>query len=507
MANIVEIIIKATDKASATLGKTQGNIQQIGASLTKVGVGLTAGVTLPLLAVGKASISAASDLSEALSKVNVVFGDSADEITAWSEQSADAFGLSRAQALAAAGTFGNLFATMGNSQEASSQMSRDLVQLSADLGAFNDIDPTLVLDKLRAGITGESEPLKSLGILLTQANVEAKALEMGLGDLAGNFTAAEITTARYALIMEQSATAQGTFARESESLPVVMAKMKAELGDAAASIGENLLPIMVQAAQAIANLAQSFNELSPGAQKTIVILAAVAAAIGPLLLVVGQAITVFSTLSGLFATGGALAGAGATISAAMATAGASLAGFAAAAAPVVIPILAIIAAIAALYLTIQNWDSIIAPWLEAWQHIKDIIGFVVADIKAKLNIDWSALGKNIIEGIKDGITSTANSLADAAREAANNAVNAVKSALGIQSPSTVFAGIGNQMMLGLAQGVQMGQSQPVEAVTRVAPQLAGAAAQSFSFDFTGSQISNNMDLEELSFRVAERLSR
>ena len=95
---------------------------------------------------------------------------------------------------------------------------------------------------------------------------------------------------------------------------------------------------------------------------------------------------------------------------------------------------------------------------------------------------------------------------DSAKGAAESAVKAVKDVLGINSPSAVFAGIGGQMMLGLAQGVQAGQSQPVEAVTRVAPQLSNAAAQSFSFDFTGSQISNNMDLEELSFRVAERLS-
>ena len=47
--------------------------------------------------------------------------------------------------------------------------------LAADLASFNNIDPTEALDKLRSGLVGEAEPLRSVGVLLNEAAVQAKA--------------------------------------------------------------------------------------------------------------------------------------------------------------------------------------------------------------------------------------------------------------------------------------------------------------------------------------------
>ena len=93
----------------------------------------------------------------------------------------------------------------------------------------------------------------------------------------------------------------------------------------------------------------------------------------------------------------------------------------------------------------------------------DTIPVLVADIpqiidaikNAFLDIDWGAVGSNIIDGIKSGISSAAGRIADAAREAARKALDAAKDFLGIHSPSTVFRDqIGKYMALGMAEGFE-----------------------------------------------------
>lgn len=67
-------------------------------------------------------------------------------------------------------------------------------------------------------------------------------------------------------------------------------------------------------------------------------------------------------------------------------------------------------------------------------------------------IDWGSIGTNIINGIIGGIGGAVSGLVDAAVSAASSAFDAVKSALGIASPSKEFAWIGNMMIAGWEKG-------------------------------------------------------
>src|SRR3546814_11380927 len=79
----------------------------------------------------------------------------------------------------AANTFGIFFNTAVNPQKAA-DMSQIFAQLAQDLGSFYNVDTDTAIQKLRSGLSGESEPLRDFGVFLTEANVKAKALEMGL---------------------------------------------------------------------------------------------------------------------------------------------------------------------------------------------------------------------------------------------------------------------------------------------------------------------------------------
>jgi hypothetical protein len=186
----------------------------------------------------------ASDLNESLSKVNVVFGRNAKEIENWSETAAAAMGISQQQALESAGTFGNLFSAMDIGQDASVDMSTNLVQLASDLASFNNIDPTEALTALRAGIVGEAEPLRRLGVNISAARTEAKALELGLWDGIGPIDAAAKAQANYALIIEDSTLAQGDFARTADGMANQQRTLGAVFSDTMASIGQAFLPLI-----------------------------------------------------------------------------------------------------------------------------------------------------------------------------------------------------------------------------------------------------------------------
>ena len=304
------IVVSAKNQAGAALGSLQGQLagverqvnglkaglQSAGQALQGFGAGMSLGVTAPLAGMGLMAINAASDLNESMSKVDVVFGENAAEIQAWSETPAEGFGQSRQQALEAAGTFGNLFDALGMSEAATAEMSTGLVELASDLASFNNIDPPEALEKLRAGIVGETEPLRTLGVNLTAAAVEAKALEMNLAASAKELTESDKVTARYALIMESTANAQGDFARTADGLANSQRILTAELADASANLGTMLLPYMLQAVQAVSQLVVWFGALSPEMQQFAVIGAVAAAAIGPLAGILGTVLTVVSAL-------------------------------------------------------------------------------------------------------------------------------------------------------------------------------------------------------------------
>nr|DAV67417.1 MAG TPA: tail tape measure protein [Caudoviricetes sp.] len=69
-----------------------------------------------------------------------------------------------------------------------------------------------------------------------------------------------------------------------------------------------------------------------------------------------------------------------------------------------------------------------------------------------LSFDWGSIGKNIVEGIKNGFVNMWNSFKQTVENVFTGLVDGVKSFLGIASPSKVFAGIGGYMAEGLGQG-------------------------------------------------------
>lgn len=237
--------VNQVEESTGKLGATgQGVFQGIGQEVARFGIGLAqAGIDAGIQAIGD-SIGLASDKAEAASKVNVLYGDSADTIHEASERAAETVGMSSGAYLEAAGTLGNLLTNFDIAQPAAAAMSEEMLQLAADVGSFNNADPSEVVEAMGAAFRGESEPIRRFGVMLDEASVKAKAMELGLYSGVGALESSARAQATYALILEDTAAAQGDFARTADGLANSQRIANAQIEDALTSVGEKLMPVV-----------------------------------------------------------------------------------------------------------------------------------------------------------------------------------------------------------------------------------------------------------------------
>lgn len=233
----------------------------------KVVAGLTAAkVAQTLFEWGKAAISAASDLREVQNVVDVTFGESASAIEAWAKKAGEQFGLTETQAKKFTSTLGAMAKSAGLSGDEIVTMSTDLAGLAADMASFYNLDFETAFQKIRSGISGETEPLKQLGVNMSVANLEAFALQKGLQKTFSEMNQGEQVMLRYQYIMQATADAQGDFARTSDGYANASRRVETALETVKTKLGNLLLEAVEPAT---AGLASFLEQLTTEPEHTI----------------------------------------------------------------------------------------------------------------------------------------------------------------------------------------------------------------------------------------------
>ena len=195
----------------------------------------------------KGGVENASNLQEVENVVNTVFTNSADKVNDFAKQAGVAYGMTELSAKKFAGTMGAMLDSMGISEQQTTDMSLSLVGLAGDMASFYNLEHQEVWDKIRSGISGETEPLKQLGINMSVANLEAYALSQGIETAYKEMTQAEQATLRYNYLMEVTANAQGDFAKTSDGFANQQKILSLQFENLATSIGTFLLPNLNEA--------------------------------------------------------------------------------------------------------------------------------------------------------------------------------------------------------------------------------------------------------------------
>lgn len=260
------------DAADETAGKTRSSSEETQrairgiadaadetASRSSASMGVIAGVAggvaakmvdLVSSAVGRAgdffggAVMSASDLFETLSKAEEIFGQQASEMEWWAATADRAFGLSQAAALDAAAGFGDMFSQIGFSGDEAAAMSRDVVQLAADLGSFNNLETGDVLDMISASMRGEYDSLQRVIPNINAARIATEALALSGKSSASDLSAQDKAIATLAVITGDASRAAGDFERTSGGAANMQKIFAAQVENLKSKLGQELLPVL-----------------------------------------------------------------------------------------------------------------------------------------------------------------------------------------------------------------------------------------------------------------------
>lgn len=309
--------------------------------LDALGKNLTVGVTLPLVAAGGAFVALAAEAEKSQAKLESVFDSTG--AAAWT--SVDALN-AHATALAEATTFDDDAVKEAQAKllafgDITGETFTGATDAAADLAAFLGTDIPSAATALGKALSDPEAGLgrlsKAIGGLTAEQQASIDAM-VANGDMAG---------AQAAILDAVS----GKIGNVAEDLAATtggqMTQAMNQLGEAGESIGVFLLPVLTTLAGGLKAVAGWFQSLSPAAQGWIVKVAAVVAAVGPLILIGGKLVGMFRGIIAAFQLLRVVMLAN--------------------------PFIALAAAIAAIaVLVITNWDKIVEVFKGAMRFLKQI---------------------------------------------------------------------------------------------------------------------------------------
>jgi len=265
-------LLADVDQFGRGLKQAEGDTQNLTSKIGKYGKQMAAAFAVVAAAagamavkIGVDAIKAASDLNEEMSKAEVIFGDGAKEITAFSKTAAKGLGLTQKAALQGASTFAILGKAAGLTGKDLTGFSIKSTKLASDLGSFFNTKSEDAILAIGSALRGEAEPIRKYGVLLSAASLEQAAFnyETNTGteltrDSKNQLTETSKVLARYQAILDQTKDAQGDFARTSDGLANQQKILAASVENLKASFGTSLLPTMVKVVQAANQVAEGF---------------------------------------------------------------------------------------------------------------------------------------------------------------------------------------------------------------------------------------------------------
>ena len=235
--------------------------------LGKVGTAVAAAFAVEkVIQFGKTCVELGSDLAEVQNVVDVAFGSMSDKMEQFADTAITSYGMSKLAAKKTGSNFMAMAKGMGVAEEVASDMAIGLTGLSGDVASFFNIDQEEAATKLKSVFTGETESLKEIGVVMTQANLQAYALAHGMDSNLTAMSQAQLVALRYAYVMDTLALAQGDFVRTQDSwanqtriLSMQWQEFMSIIGQALTTVLLPLVKVLNTVVAALIRMANAFN--------------------------------------------------------------------------------------------------------------------------------------------------------------------------------------------------------------------------------------------------------
>lgn len=457
----------------------------------------------------KESVAGFGELEQNLGGSAAVFGSYADAVVEKSKEAYKNMGVAQSEYLATANKMGSLFQGSGLSQQRSLELTTKAMQRATDVASVMGIDTSQALESIAGAAKGNFTMMDNLGVAMNATTLQAYAAGKGINFVWNKASNAEKAELAMQMFFEKTEQYAGNFAREAESTltgSIGMAKsalqtLKENLGNSEADLKPmimNLLnsvkAVVRNAAPVVQNVTNAILEQTPsllnaGAQMVNSLLDGLVSNLAPILS--GAVDVVFTLVDGIVANLDPIMQAAVTLIVVLVGALADNIDKVIDAAFTLVDSLVnallqddnlskILNSAVRLVIEISTGLTANAPRLipAAFQLIGGIVkglwdnkGLVVDAIvkvcKAMLegfknffgihspSTVFAGLGKNLLEGLWNGIKNMKDWLIRKIKSLGSAVTEAMKSVLGIHSPSTVFRDqIGKNMALGVGVGFE-----------------------------------------------------
>ena len=259
------------DSFNKDLKGIAGSAQQTAANAFKpvgriIGAALAGGA---LIKFTKDCLDLGSDLTEVQNVVDTTFGSMSSRADEFATSALETFGMSEKVAKQYMGTLGAMSKSMGFSTSEAYNMAAAVTGLTGDVASFYNLSSDEAFDKLKSIWTGETETLKSIGVLLTQTNLDQYALNNGFGKTTAKMTEQEKVLLRYQYTLSALSDASGDFAKTQDSwanqtriLSLQFDSLKTTLGQGFINLFTPILQVINSLLAKLSLLANKFKEFT-----------------------------------------------------------------------------------------------------------------------------------------------------------------------------------------------------------------------------------------------------
>lgn len=209
------------------------------------------------------AIELASAAQQTANRVNAVFPQMADTINNFASRAMYDMGLSGGEAKNMAVQFGMMAQGMGYTEKQAANMSMQMTRLAGDMAAFYGITAEEAQNKLAGVFTGMTRGLKQLGVDMSEANLQAHALSLGITQSVSSMTDAQLAALRLSYAQQQLAVTSGYAQQNLGTWAGQTALLRQQMNALLATMGKGLvaafLPVLKVINAVIAGLIQVAN--------------------------------------------------------------------------------------------------------------------------------------------------------------------------------------------------------------------------------------------------------
>ena len=231
-----------------SVDKAQTSFYRLGSSILNFGsiIGKIAGAWRSLRSIYDATTKSSVSYYETLNMFNVSMGEYAKSAYEYAQKVNEVMGIDPGEWMQMQGALMTLMRGFGLAGDRAALMSQNITQLAYDVASFKEINVSEAFNALRSGISGEIEPTRNLGYDLSQASLQAIALENGITKSVNAMTQAEKSELRYIALMTQATFIQGNMARELDSPANQLRILQSQLRLTAREIGNIFIPVLTK---------------------------------------------------------------------------------------------------------------------------------------------------------------------------------------------------------------------------------------------------------------------